>query len=349
MAVTIYDVAKKAGVGIGTVSRALNNSPRILPVTKARVLQIAKELNYKPHALAQSLARKKSKTIAVIVPFFMTYFFVEMLKGIQHALTQLHYDLILYSIDKRSKMNLFLSRTLEEKRVDGVILCSLQISDAYAKKFLTTGLPLVLLDTFHPLLDSITIENEDGAYRATRRLIEIGHTQIGMINACLTSRPAHLRFQGFQRALLESQLECHPEYVIVGEQEDESDGFNREVGYQAMQKLIALNHHRPSAVFIASDIQAIGAIQALEQQHLKVPEDLAIISFDDIELADLFGLTTMHQPIYKMGQSAVHRLVAKILGSTEKCEITKIQPSLIIRKSCGGSRILSPYLSMAAN
>jgi len=337
MAVTIYDIAEKAGVGIGTVSRALNNSPQILPETKARILKIVKELNYKPHALARGLARKKTGSIAVIVPFFMTQFFVAMLKGIQRELNRHSYDLILYCVDGPKRLIRFLKRTLEEKRVDGVILCSLLIDDNYAQKFLTSKVPIVLVDSFHASLDSISIENEAGAYQATLLLIEKGHRKIGMINASLVSRPAKLRLKGFCRAIEEANLEFNQKYVVTGEQSEESHGFSKEAGAQAIHKLIQLGTDRPSAVFIASDIQAIGAIQVLKKYHIKIPEEIAIVSFDDIELAEYFGLTTMRQPIYEMGQMAVKRLVAKISSKASGLFIKKIDPQLIIRESSGGN------------
>ncbi len=335
MAVTIYDVARKARVGIGTVSRALNNSPQILPETKARILKIAEELNYKPHALARGLARRKTGSIAVIVPFFLTYFFVEMLKGIQHELTRHEYDLVLYCIDRPERLNRFLLRTLEEKRVDGVILCSLPLDDKYAEKFLTIGLPIVLVDSAHPLIDSITIENELGAYRATCQLIHNGYKKIGMINGRLVSRPASLRLDGFRQALAEFHLELDERFIVYGDDNDESDGFAKMAGYRAMLKLLENELDHPRALFIASDIQAIGAIQALRTRGLRVPEDIAIVSFDDIELAEYFGLTTMHQPIYEMGQMGVLRLLTRIDNKDLAPLLKKIDPQLIIRESCG--------------
>ncbi len=334
MPVTIYDVAKKAGVGIGTVSRALNNAPHIAPKTKTHVLRTIKELSYNPHALAQGLARKKTNSVAVIVPFFMTYFFVEMLKGIQHELTVQNYNLILYSIDKKDKLNLFLKRTLAEKRVDGVVLCSLEIDEKYARRFLNSSLPIVLLDSYHDLLDSITIENELGAYVATRQLIQDGHRKIGLINAQLVSAPAKLRLKGFQRAMREEKLEPDDRYIIYARRDDDSDGFSRAAGYEAMHRLLTCGNDHPTAVFIASDIQAIGAIQAMKERNLRVPEDISIVSFDDIELAELFGLTTMRQPIYRMGQIAIKRLIEKISGSANNSFHRQIEPELILRQSC---------------
>lgn len=336
MAVTIYDVAKRAGVGIGTVSRALNDSPQILPETKKRVLKVVNELNYKPHALAQGLARRRTGTIAVIVPVFTTYFFVEMLKGIQHELSNHKYDLILYSIDDRTRINSFLRRTLDEKRVDGVLFCSLPISDKYADKFITTKLPIVLVDSCHPQLDSISTDNTNGARLATECLIGADHKRIGMINAHTTSLPAKQRLDGFRQALTAADLEIREEFILTPEfLDDETDGFTKKAGYLEMKQLLSPDRvERPTALFIASDIQAIGAIMALQEEKLAVPEDMAIVSYDDIELAEYFHLTTMRQPIYEMGVLAVKRLLEKITGDDTDVIVEKIESQLILRNSC---------------
>ena len=335
MAVTIYDVAKQAGVGIGTVSRALNDSPQILPETKKRVLKVVKELNYKPHALAQGLARRRTATIAVIVPVFTTYFFVEMLKGIQHELSKHNYDLILYSIDDRARIKNFLRRTLDEKRVDGVLLCSLPIPDKYADKFLNSGLPIVLVDSCHPRLDSVSTENIKGARLATEYLIHAGHRRIGMINAHTSSLPAKQRLEGFRQALKAAGLKIRDDFILTPEFDDETDGFTKEAGYLEMKRLLSYDPvTRPTALFIASDIQAIGAIMALQEQNLMVPDDLAIVSYDDIELAEYFHLTTMRQPIYEMGVVAVKRLLEKITGDSSDIIAAKIESQLIVRNSC---------------
>ena len=196
MAVTIYDVAKKAGVGIGTVSRAINNSPRISSQTKAKVDQAIQELKYQPHALAQGLARKRTNMVAIIVPVFTGYFYLELLRGIQQEISKYQYDLLLFSVDQTEKTEIFLKRTLHERKVDGVLLISLAISDPYVKKFLHSQFPIVLIDSDHNGLDSLTVENEQGAYLATKHLIDLGHTRIGIIDAQLKSIPAKMRLKG---------------------------------------------------------------------------------------------------------------------------------------------------------
>ncbi|MFQ5771826.1 MAG: LacI family DNA-binding transcriptional regulator [bacterium] len=336
MPVTIYDVAKKAGVGIGTVSRAINDSLQISEKTKQKVLAAIKELQYQPHTVAQSLARQKTNTIACIIPFFTSYFFVELLRGIQQKITDYKYDLILYSVDITNKTENFLQRTLEERRVDGVLLISLEITKEFADKFIHCHFPIVLVDSNYPTLDSITVDNLEGAYVATRHLIDLGYKTIAMIDGQLKSFPAKLRLEGYKKALHEYNLNFDEKYFVACDFESEADGFNKEAGYTAMQQLLALGKKRPRAVFVSSDIQAIGAMEAIKKSHLNIPDDIAVVGFDDIELAQFVGLTTMRQPTMKMGELAVERLMNKIFDQPTSCFKRRFQTELIVRESCGG-------------
>lgn len=340
MSVTIYDVAKKAGVGIGTVSRVINNSPQISPYTREKVLKIIRDLKYQPSAMAQSLARKKSNIIACIVPFFTEYFYFEVLNGIQQALSNYGYDLILYNVDKLEKKEEILKRTIRERKVDGVLLISMPISDKLVSKFIESKLPIVLVDSFHDALDSITVENEAGAFIATEHLISLGHNRIGMINGCLSSVPAINRLQGFKAALNKYNIVYNDNWVVNvslnGDPEVlHNDGFNKLAGYKAMTRLLEENEHRPTGVFISSDIQATGAINAIKEHGLKIPNDITIIGFDDIELSEYLGLSTVHQPMYEMGKLAVDRLMDKIAGKLSDNFKTVFPTKLVIRETCG--------------
>jgi LacI family transcriptional regulator len=336
MAATIYDVAKKAGVGIGTVSRAINNSSHISEETKRKVFEAIRELNYQPHSVAQSLARQKTQTIACIIPFFTGYFFVELLHGIQKKLTEYQYDLILYSVDITHKKETFLQKTLEERRVDGVLLVSLEIINEFADKFIKCHLPIVLVDSYHPDLDSITVDNIEGAYLATKHLIDLGYKKIGMIDGQLKSLPAKLRLKGYKKALQEHDINFDEKYFVACDIVNEADGFNKEAGFAAMQQLLELGGDRPRAVFISSDIQAIGAMQAIKEHGLAIPDDIAVVGFDDIELAQYVGLTTMRQPIMEMGKLAVERLINNILEHPKNGFKQQFHTELVLRNSCGG-------------
>ena len=340
MGVTIYDVAKKAGVGIGTVSRVINNSPQISPATREKVLKIIRELKYQPSAMAQSLARKKSNIIACVVPRFTGYFYFEVLNGIQQALSNYGYDLILYNVDKLEKKEEILKRTIRERKVDGVLLISMPISDKLVSRFRESKLPIVIVDSYHNTLDSITVENKEGAFIATEHLIKLGHKQIGMINGCLSSVPAINRLEGFKAALNKYNIVCNDTLVINvslnGDPEAlYNDGFNKLAGYKAMTNLLELKEDRPTAVFVSSDIQATGAIKAIREYGLKIPNDITIVGFDDIELSEYLGLTTVHQPMYEMGKLAVDRLMDKIAGKDSDNFKTVFPTKLVIRETCG--------------
>lgn len=336
MPVTIYDVAKRAGVGIGTVSRVINKSPQITEKTKYKVLEAIKDLNYQPHTVAQSLARRKTNTIGCIIPFFTGYFFVELLRGVQRKITEYENDLILYSVDMTNKKETFLHRTLKERRVDGILLISLEITDEYAEEFVSRRFPIVLVDSFHPDLDSIKVDNVEGACQATSHLIQLGYKSIAMIDGQLKSVPARLRLEGYKKALIEHGHPFEERYFIACDFTDEADGFNKEAGYAAMQRLLDLDEDRPRAVFVSSDIQAIGAMQAIKERGLNVPNDVAVVGFDDIELAGHVGLTTMKQPTMAMGELAVDRLMQKIAGKAESDFKCPLDTKLVVRESCGG-------------
>ncbi|MBN1542110.1 LacI family DNA-binding transcriptional regulator, partial [candidate division KSB1 bacterium] len=326
------------GVGIGTVSRAINNSPNIHPATKARILKIAQELNYLPHALAQSLARKKTQTVGCIVPFFTNYFTAELLKQIQHALTDSNYDLILFSLDHMQRLGKMLDRVLAERRVDGVLLISVSLEERHVERLINQDLPVVLVDSLSPKIDYVSVNNFTGAVQATRHLIQLGHQAIGLINGSLKSLPARLRHDGFRQALLEGGLSYDERYCVVGEFNRREHGFNEETGYSAMQRLLRRKITPPSALFVASDVQALGAIHAAEEVGLRIPDDIALVGFDDIEFAKFVGLTTMRQPVEEMAHAAVRRIVDRMQGARASEFKLELMPELIVRESCGCRR-----------
>lgn len=327
-----------AGVGIGTVSRAINNSPQINAQTKMHVLQIIKELNYQPHALAQSLARKKTFTIASVVPFFTNYFFVELLKNVQRTLTLNNFDLILYSVDRMDRMPFVLDRVLSERRSDGVLLISVSIDEEYARRFVDTPVPVVIVDNRYDGLDSITIANQNAAMTATEHLIKLGHRRIGMVNGHLSSFPAVERLKGFKSALATHNLPFHDELLITCDATEGEHGFNERAAYSAMKRFLAGQVEIPGALFVASDVQALGVMRAAKESGLHIPQDLALVGFDDIEFAKFVGLTTMHQPIPEMGRLAVERLIERIRTDSEGGFYQQMQAELIVRETCGAHK-----------
>jgi DNA-binding LacI/PurR family transcriptional regulator len=337
MAVTIYDVAKEAGVGIGTVSRAINNSSRIRPETKQRVLEVVQRLGYSPHAMAQRLARRRTGILAAIMPFYTGHFYQELLRGIQRTLFRHEYDLIIYHAESTNNIEAFLDNCLQEKRCDGVLVISMDIPEAYVEKFANSKLPIVLVDRANEDLDSIQVENEEGALIATKHLLSLGHLRIAMISGHEEAEPAKQRRIGYEKALKKAGLAFNPGFHVSADMlnnNDEiclNDGFNETVGYAAMERLLKMGEDRPTAVFASADIQAVGAIRAAEAAGLRVPEDIAIIGFDGIELAAYLSLTTMQQPMYEMGRLAIVRIMHKIESKDTDVKHIRLSTQLIER------------------
>lgn len=337
MPVTIYDIAKKASVGVGTVSRVLNNHPNVSSKTRERVLKVAHELNYQPHAFAQGLARKKTNTIAAIIPFFTNYFFLEVLQGIQDKMLTLGYDMMLYGLNENDPEQIenYLLRATQKGRADGVMLFSLRLPETLGEKYKHINQPMVLVDCYHPDFDSITVDNKAGAYAATKHLIDVGHTRIGMINANPISPPAQHRFAGYKTALLENGLPYNDK-LCKSSKIMKYDGFSREAGYVSMIEMLDLPAgERPTAIFVSSDVQAMGALSAMKDHNLKAPDDIAIVGYDDIEIAQHIGLTTVGQPMYEMGVLSVGRMLDRLANRNGSVTHTSFTPKLIIRETCG--------------
>jgi LacI family transcriptional regulator len=336
MGITIYDLAREAGVGIGTASRCLNNHPSVAPETRARVLAVAKRLSYHPHASAQRLASRKTNTVSTIIPYFTNYFFVQVLQGVQDKAAELGFDLILYGVNNTAQAEYYLKRSLTRGHVDGVMFFSMRFPEALVPRFEQIPLPVVLVDTSHPRFDSIRVENREGAVRAVRHLLSLGHRDIAMINASLDTQPAKERLDGYRAAMEEAGAGFSMDRVFVsgiGRQ----DGFNRESGRASMRELLARRRsgERLSAVFVSSDVQAMGALETAAEAGVRIPQDIALVSFDDIELAQHLELSTMRQPMYEMGILALEKLTARLRNADHPPTLDTFTPELIVRTTCG--------------
>jgi LacI family transcriptional regulator len=336
--ITIYDIAKKANVGVGTVSRVLNNHPSVAPSTREHVLRVAAQLEYRPNASAQRLARRKSRTVTVVMPYITNYFFVEMLGGIQETLYQHDYDLMLYGVNHPRQVEDYLHRSLRVGHSDGILVASLSLPAAITTACMRTNFPLILIDRYSEHFDSFSVANADGAGIAVEYLVQLGHRRIAMITGIEDSAPSVERTAGYRAALTRSPEArdvgvFHPERALM------NDGFSRDSGYEVMQRLLRLPaDERPTALFIASDIQAIGALHALREGNLSCPGDVSIISYDDIELSRHYGLTTMRQPIASMGALATARLFERLDAPELPPLHRTFVPELIIRATAASPR-----------
>ena len=329
---TIYDIAREAKVGIGTVSRVFNDHPSVSKEARERVLRVANRLSYRPHPYARGLARKRTNSIMAVIPFFSTFFFMEILQGVQSKLSDLDCDLILFGVNHPDQVEESLRHHAMRSRVDGMLFFSMEMPESFVSQLLHQRTPPVLVDAYHKQFDSLAVDNRQGAYVATNHLIASGHRRIGMLSANLESVPARERLRGFRTAMEEADLPVDPS-LIKKSASPRLDGFTRESGYEVMQQFIRLGNKMPSAIFVSSDIQAAGALDALGESGLKCPHDISIVGFDDIELASHLGLTTMRQPMYEMGVLAAEVLLARLEEPKREPVHAMFVPKLVVRKT----------------
>jgi LacI family transcriptional regulator len=331
---TIYDIAREANVGIGTVSRVFNDHPSVSKETRQRVLRVASRLSYRPHPYARGLARKRTNSIMAVIPFFTTFFFMEILQGVQSKLSELDCDLLLFGVNHPDQLEASLRHHVMRSRVDGLLFFSMKMPETFVDQFRHHRTPVVLVDAFHECFDSLSVDNQQGAYSATQHLISLGHKRIGILSASKESIPARERLRGFQNAMEEAHLAVDPS-LVKNSVSQKLDGFTRESGFDVMNQFLALGKEMPTGVFVSSDIQAAGALSAIAAAGLRSPEDLSIVGFDDIELASHLGLTTMRQPMFEMGMLAAEILLARLENSSQEPTHRLFVPKLVVRTTSG--------------
>ncbi len=322
----IYDVAKQAGVGIGTVSRVLNGSLKVKPETRSRVQDAINQLDYVPHSGARSLGSGRNHVLGLVVPFFTRPFFIEVLRGVEMTATIHGYDLVLYNIETNEQRDHYLRQLPMRRRVDGLLVVSLFCDESEAIRFRKMNLPVVLVDSYNPLLTSFVVDNISAAQQATEFLISLGHRQIGFVNGVKASsfnfNKSDDRMIGYCQGLASNDIPYNPELVCVTE-------WTRAGGRKAARQLLLLPQ-RPTAIFAVSDVQALGIMEEVKAQGLAVPEDICIVGFDNIELAELLNLTTIAQPMCEMGKQGIEQLISEI-EKPEPPQMLMMDVELIVR------------------
>ncbi|MGD6844933.1 LacI family DNA-binding transcriptional regulator [Bacillus infantis] len=323
---TIKDVAKLAGVAVSTASYALNNSSKISIETKQRVEEAARELNYQKNGLASDLKKDKTNTIALILSDLSGPYYSELIKGVQDFATSNGYDLIACS--SIGGANSTAVKFLKEKRVDGAIILAHNISDQIALESARDCFPLVVLDRKLPNdnIFHVEVDNEQGGFMATTHLIDSGHKTIAYVSGPSNSLDNNKRFAGYMKALKEHGIGFQSKWKIPGD-------FTREGGYRATKLLIA-QQDLPQAIFYANDEMAIGGLQALQENQLKVPDDISVIGFDDIQISEYVSppLTTIAQPKYEAGALAV-QLILQVLEGGKVSSFFSLPTKLVERQS----------------
>jgi LacI family transcriptional regulator len=331
--VTIYDVAREAGVSMATVSRVVNNNPNVKPQTRKKVFEAIERLGYRPNAVARGLASKKTTTVGVVIPDISNSIFSEVARGIEDIANMYHYNIILCNADKRKDKEIRVINTLLEKQVDGLLFMGGTVTEEHIQAFRTSSVPIVLCATTdeNSQYPSVDIDHEAAAYDAVVELLRQGHRKIGMISGPLQD-PAngYSRYQGYKRAMEQAGLVVSDDYVRIG-------NYRYESGIETMKHFLDLKD-RPTAVFTATDEMALGAIHQIQDYGLRVPNDMSIISVDNTRMASMVRpqLTTVAQPMYDIGAVSM-RLLTKLMKNEAVDNPRVVLPhELITRESVQG-------------
>lgn len=311
MPVTIYDVAREAGVSMATVSRVVNGNPNVKPLTRKKVLAAIERLGYRPNAVARGLASKKTTTVGVIIPDVSSLFFSELARGIEDIATMYKYNIILCNSDQRMEKELQLINTLLEKQVDGLLFMGAEIKEDHLQALTSSSVPTVLAATRDAdnVLPSVSIDHFQAGYDATQALLDRGHKRVAMITGPLNDPLSGLmRFEGYKKALVDAGIGLQEELVASG-------NFFYESGLTLTQQFLQLPEP-PTAIFAANDEMAIGAIHAIQDSGLNVPGDIEVIGHDNIRLVEMVRprLTSVVQPMYDIGAVAM-RLLTKYMNN----------------------------------
>lgn len=294
---TIADVAAHAGVGLGTVSRVLNGSPKVRESTRARVLDAIEILEYRPNPLARGLSLGRCQTVGVVVPFFTHASAVERLRGVVAALDESRYDLVLFNVESPVHRDEHLGSLTGRDRADGLLVMSLPAPAREIDRLTAAGVPVVLVDAAGSGVPSVVTDDVEGGRMATQHLVDLGHRSIAFLgddpgNAFGFTSSAQ-REAGYRAVLEGAGIPLRADLVRHGP-------HDRMIAQGLTSELLALPHP-PTAVFASSDVQATGVLAAAAAAGRRVPDDLSVIGFDDIELSAYVGLTTVRQPLYDSG------------------------------------------------
>lgn len=330
---TMKDIAKLAGVSTSTVSHVINQSRYVSEEISEKVQKAAKELNYAPSALARSLKMNRTRTIGLIVTTSTNPFFGEVVKGVERRCYQQNYNLILCNTEGDEERMKSSINTLLEKRVDGLLLLCSTLEGQYLDVFERyPDIPTVVMDwgETHFPSDKIKDNSQLGGYLAAKHLIESGHREIGCVTGPLQRHQAQNRYAGFCQAMKESGLEVEDNWVIEANFECDGgvDAFNQLFEQHGKEGL-------PTAIFACNDMMAMGIINAANKLGLSVPQDISIIGYDDVYISNFMvpPLTTIHQPKYRLGKTAVDTLLQRIENRVQEPDIVQLEPTLVIRDS----------------
>jgi LacI family transcriptional regulator len=334
---TLEEIARLSGVSRSTVSRVINQHPNVSKDVRKRVLEVVQETGYQPNLAARTLASKRSWMIGLLLPrsvssFFADPYFPRLTQGVAQACNQFDYTLGLFLVGNKEDEEKITPRVSRKGMLDGILIQSGQIGDQLIDRLMNSNLPVVVIGRPFQSEDVsfIDVDNISGAHNAVSHLIRLGYQRIATITGLPGSAETMDRVEGYQKALLERGRNIEEELIAEGD-------FTEAGGYYAMQQLLPT---KPQAVFAASDLMAVGAMRAVREAGLSIPDDIAFVGFDDVAIATYSDppLTTIRQPIVRFGVNAVEILIDLIENGIEPARRIMMDTELIIRDSCGASR-----------
>lgn len=329
--ITMKDVAREANVSNATVSRVLQGEPHVREEVRVRVLATVKRMGYKPSRVARSLRTNKSSVIGMVITDVQNPFFTTLARAVEDVCYENNYAVFLCNVDENIEKERFYIDTMLAEKVAGVVISPTQETNNPSWILVKAGIPVVSVDRrmLDLTVDTVTVDNISGAYKATTHLIDHGCRDIAIITGPKNSTTGRERLEGYIKALQDHQMNVIPEYIKIG-------SFKSEYGYKSMMELLKLSHP-PTAVFTANYPIAQGAFNAIRQNGLKIPDDIKLIAYDQIELDTIYdtSITYMAQPSYDLGKIASKLLFARINAPESPIQKIMLEPSLHIGHSCG--------------
>lgn len=338
----IKEIARHAGVSVATVSRVLNHPDSVAPKTKEHILALIDEMGYKPNWFARGLNFNKTNTIGLLVPNILDPAFVEIAEGAEEVVNKKGYNVLLCITEGVAEKEKTYLQTLIDRKVDGVILVSSMLEDDEIEELRAQGIPVVLVgeNKGNSSCPIVRIDCSDASYQAVRHLLECGHRRIALVYGITPEVENKRKIEGYMHALQEASIEFSPDYMVKAENTIEG-------GYVAARRLLGKRNH-PEAIFTSSDLLAFGVMDAIRDSDMKIPDDVAVMGFDNIRMSNLMfpKLTTVAKPLHRMGLSGA-RLLLDVIESqgNEECVLQEIvlQSKLKIRKSCGHKERISEF------
>jgi DNA-binding LacI/PurR family transcriptional regulator len=331
--VTIADIAKKAKVSRMTVSRVLNNSGPVAIETAEKIKSLMKEMNYHPNLIARSLSSQRTMTIGVLIPktekLFLDNYIAQILSGVTDIAQKNNYQIMLIPVSQSGDEKSDYLNFVRSKLFDGLILLKAKINDPHLSKLAKIGFPYIMVNyrKFGDNYNFVDSENIKGAELAVEHLYKKGHRKIAFVAGSMDEVNARDRLKGYKNILKKYKLPFKEEYIIYGD-------FNKEIAHEESKKLLNLKD-RPTAIFCSDDYMALGVIEQIKKYKLSVPDDIAIVGFDNIEIGEFSkpALTTVKQPMYEIGKASSEALLALIKKSKSIPVRIMLKTELIVRES----------------